>query len=82
MPPVQVDVIAPMPKGWGLVQACALVMVRADLDQAPPEHGLDELPPEWQADHRRFSALIFDLVHRYGDHISILVYDQRSLRGW
>lgn len=81
MPPVTVDVIAPIPEGWGLCQACELMMARADLDQAPPERGLDELPPEWQADFRRLSALIFDLAHRYGDRILIRVYDPRSLQG-
>ncbi len=81
MPPIRVDVIAPVPEGWGLCQACELLMARADLDQAPPERGLDELPPEWQADFQRLSALIFDLAGRYRDRILIRVYDPRSLQG-
>ncbi len=81
MPPIRVDVIAPVPEGWGLCQACELLMARADLDQAPPARGLDELPPEWQADFQRLSALIFDLAGRYGDRIMIRVYDPRSLQG-
>lgn len=79
--PVSVDVIAPVPEGWGLCQACELVMADAHLDQAPPERGLDDLPPEWRADFERLSALIFDLARRYGDRILIRVYDPRSLQG-
>ena len=78
---VPVDVIAPAPEGWGLCQACELLMARAQLDQAPPERGLDELPPEWRADFQRLSALIFDLSRRYGDKLIIRVYDPRSLPG-
>lgn len=81
MPPIRVEVIAPVPEGWGLCQACELMMARADLDQAPPARGLDDLPPEWQADFRRLSDLIFDLAGRYGDRIEIRVYDPRSLQG-
>ncbi len=81
MPPIHVDVIAPVPEGWGLCQACELMLARADLDQAPPARGLDELPPDWQADFQRLSALIFDLADRYGDRVAIRVYDPRSLQG-
>lgn len=81
MPPIRVDVIAPVPEGWGLCQACELMLARADLDQAPPERGLDELPPEWQADFQRLSALIFGLADRYGGRLAIRVYDPRSLQG-
>ncbi len=81
MPPVQVDVIAPVPEGWGLCQTCELILASAQLDQAPPARGLDDLPPEWQADFQRLSALIFDLAGRYGERIIIRVYDPRSLQG-
>ncbi len=81
MQPVRVDVIAPVPEGWGLCQSCELLLAGADLDQAPPERGLDELPPEWQADFRRLSALIFDLADRYTGRVQIRVYDPRSPQG-
>ena len=81
MPPVQIDVIAPVPEGWGLCQTCELILASAQLDQAPPERGLDDLPPEWRADFQRLSNLIFDLAGRYGDRILIRVYDPRSLQG-
>ncbi|MCX6029899.1 MAG: hypothetical protein NT169_11445 [Chloroflexi bacterium] len=81
MKPVLIDVIAPVPEGWGLCQSCEMLLAQADLGQAPPERGLDELPPEWQADFRRLSALIFDLADRYRDCVLIRVYDPRSLGG-
>jgi hypothetical protein len=79
--PISIDVIAPVPESWGLCQTCELLLARAGLDQAPAVGGLDELPPEWQADFQRLSTLIFDLASRYGDRIMIRVYDPRSLQG-
>src|SRR5512142_1615913 len=70
-----------MPEGWGLCQACELVMARADLDQAPPSRGLEGLPPDWRADFERLSALIFDLTDRYAGSILIRIYDPRSVAG-
>ena len=81
MPPISVDVFYPVPEGWGLCQACEVLLARADLDQAPPQRGFDELPPEWQADFQRLSALIFDLAGCYGAQILIRVYDPRALQG-
>ncbi len=81
MLPVYIDVIAPVPEGWGLCQSCEMLLAQADLGQAPPERGLDELPPEWRADFHRLSALIFDLADRYRDRVLIRVYDPRSLQG-
>jgi hypothetical protein len=79
--PVSLDVIALIPEGWGLCQACELMMARADLDQAPPARTLDDLPPEWQADFQRLSTLVFDLAARYRGSVIIKVYDPRSFQG-
>ena len=56
-------------------------MARANLDKAPAERGLDEYPPEWQAEFHRLSDLILDLASRYGDRVLIRVWDPRSLQG-
>jgi hypothetical protein len=58
-----------------------MMLARANLDQAPPERGLDELPPEWRADFQRLSAFLFALADRYRDRVLIRVYDPRSLQG-
>ncbi len=81
MHPVPVEVIAPVPEGWGICLSCEMMMARANLTQAPAERGLDELPPDWQQDFRRLSALIFDLAARYGDSVLIRIWDPRSLQG-
>ena len=81
MPPIHVDVIAPIPEGWGLCHSCEVMLAEARLGETPPARGLDELPPEWQADFHHLSALIFDLAARYRDRLLIRVYDPRSLRG-
>lgn len=81
MAPVSLDVFYPVPEGWGLCQACEVMLARADLGQAPPQRGLEELPPEWQADFQRLSTLVFDLADRFRDQILIRVYDPRSFPG-
>jgi len=81
VPPVQIDVIAPLPEGWGICLSCEMLMARADLDKAPSERGLEEYPPEWQEDFHRLSDLVLDLAARYGDSILIRIWDPRSLQG-
>jgi len=58
-----------------------MLIAQADLDRPPAERGLDEYPPEWQADFARLAAVVADLAARYGGRILIRLYDPRSLRG-
>jgi hypothetical protein len=81
MPPVSVDVIAILPEGWGLCNSCELLMARANLDQAPPDRGLDEYPSDWQADFQRLTELIYNLSDRYGDRVLIRIFDPHSWQG-
>jgi hypothetical protein len=78
---VHVDVISPLPEGWGICLSCEMLMARANLDQAPHERGLEEYPPEWQAEFQRLSDVILDLATRYQDNILIQIWDPRSLQG-
>ena len=81
MPPVQVEVIAPLPEGWGICLSCEMLMARANLDKAPSERGLEEYPPEWQEDFHRLSDWVLDLAARYGNSVLIRIWDPRSLQG-
>ena len=81
MNPVQVDVIFPMPEGWGICLSCEMLMARARLDQAPYERGLDEYPPEWQEEFQRLSSIIMSLAEQYQNGILIRIWDPRSLQG-
>jgi hypothetical protein len=81
MNPVHIDVISPLPEGWGICLSCEMLMARANLDQAPYERGLDEYPPEWQAEFQRLSDVVMDLSDRYQDKILIHIWDPRSLQG-
>ncbi len=78
---VRVDVIFPVPEGWGICLSCEMMMARANIDQAPYERGLDEYPPEWQDEFRRLSATIMTLADRYQNSILIRIWDPRSLQG-
>jgi hypothetical protein len=81
MSPVQVEVITPLPEGWGICLSCEALIACAGMEQPPSERGMDEYPPEWQDEFRRFSDLIFELSARYGDTILIRIFDPRSLQG-
>ncbi len=81
MIPVQVEVITPLPEGWGICLTCEALIAQAKMDKAPHERDLDEYPPEWQADYQRFSDAILDLSLRYGDSVMIRIWDPRSLQG-
>ncbi len=48
---------------------------------APHERSLDELPPDWQADFKKLSAMIFDLADCYQNKVQIKVWDPRSFQG-
>ena len=81
MQPVPIEVIAPLPEGWGICLSCEMLMARANLDKAPAERGLAEYPPEWQEDFHRLSDLVLDLAARHGNSILIRIWDPRSLQG-
>jgi len=81
MSPVQVDVVSPIPEGWGICLSCEMLMARANLDKAPHERGLEEYPPEWMEDFERLSAFILDIAGRYGENVLIRLWDPRSLQG-
>jgi hypothetical protein len=81
VPPVLLEVVTPLPEGWGVCVTCELLLAQADPENPPHSRGLDEYPPEWQAEFQRFSDLIFDLAARYGSTLLIRIIDPRSLQG-
>ncbi len=81
MQPVEVEVISPLPEGWGLCLTCEAMLARAGLDETPYRRSLEEYPPEWQEDFRRLSAVVLDLAERYGQAIVIRIWDPRSWQG-
>ena len=60
---------------------CEMMLAQADLDQPGLARGLEEYPPDWQAEYQRLSELIFDLAKRYQERVKIRVWDPRSLQG-
>jgi hypothetical protein len=81
MQPIEVEVISPLPEGWGICLSCEVLMARANLDKAPYERGMDEYPPEWMEDFQQLSNLILDLAARFGGSVLIRIFDPRSLQG-
>lgn len=77
----ELDVISPLPEGWGICLSCEMLMARAHVDKAPHERGLEEYPPEWQEEFQRLSNVVFTLANRYNESILIRIWDPRSLQG-
>jgi hypothetical protein len=81
MRPVQVDVITPLPEGWGLCVTCESFMDQAGLGQVPFERSLESFPPDWQEEFIRLSDFVQKVSQEYGDQILIRLYDPRSMQG-
>ncbi len=81
MKTVTLDVISPIPEGWGICLSCEMLMARANLDEAPYARGRDEYPAEWLEDFYRLSNVVMELADRYGDSIRIQIWDPRSVQG-
>jgi hypothetical protein len=79
--PVQVDVFAPLPESWGMCSSCEMLLGQTGMGQDQASAAQDAYPPDWQDDFRRLSDLVFDLAQRFGEDISISLYDPRSLPG-
>ena len=79
--PVQVDIFSPLPESWGLCQSCETLLSRARLEDKAELDRMDNFPPEWREDFQRLSDLVLDLSRRYGESVSIRLYDPRSLPG-
>ena len=60
---------------------CEMMMAQADLDQPGVGRGLEEYPPEWQADYQKLSELIFALAVRHQEQVRIRIWDPRSFQG-
>lgn len=74
-------VITPLPEGWGICLTCEALISQVGLEQPPQERGLEEYPPEWREDFRRFSETMLALSERFGSSVQFLIWDPRSLQG-
>jgi len=81
MTPIRVEVITPLPEGWGLCVTCEAFMAQADLERRPHDRSLDSFPPDWQKDFIQLSDLVELIARKYGDQVIIRLYDPRSIQG-
>jgi hypothetical protein len=81
MPPIQVDVIAPLPEGWGLCVTCEAFLAQASLDKPPQDRSLEAFPPEWMEDFSKLSEVVLELSQKYGSAILIRLFDPQSVQG-
>lgn len=81
MQPIQVDVIAPLPEGWGLCVTCEAFLAQAGVDKVPQDRSLDAFPPDWMEDYSKLSDVVLELSQKFGGEIVIRLFDPRSLQG-
>jgi hypothetical protein len=81
MKPLQIDVYYPIPEGWGMCNACEVMLSQASLGQAPEERALEEYPPELVEEFKRLSITIYTLADHFQGQVQIKVWDPRSLQG-
>lgn len=81
MRPVQIDILAPLPEGWGLCLTCEAIISQAGITEAPPERALEGFPPDWQADFASLSGLVKQVAEKYGSRVLIRLFDPRSPQG-
>jgi hypothetical protein len=79
--PVQIDVLTPMPEGWGMCQTCELFISQAGMNDAPDQRINDSFPQEWQEEFKKTSHFILDMAEKFGSSIQMILYDPRSLQG-
>jgi hypothetical protein len=81
MQPIKVDVIAPLPEGWGLCVTCEAFLAQADLDKSPQDRSLEAFPPDWMEEFSKLSEVVLELSRKFGDEILIRLFDPRSVQG-
>jgi hypothetical protein len=81
MPPIQVDVVTPLPESWGLCVTCEAFLHQAGVDQPPDQRSLEAFPPDWQQDFLRLSDLVQSISEQFGERVRMRLYDPRSLQG-
>jgi hypothetical protein len=81
MKPVLIEVVMPLPESYGMCAACEALFTDALPDQRPLERGLEEYPPDWQADFRQLMDWVADLTAQHRGRVSIQLTDPRSPRG-
>ncbi len=77
MEPLKVEVIAPILESYGLCVSCQVLLREAGLGTESADY-----PPEWKEDFRRLVDWVLDLSRSYGDRVSIILIDPRSLQGF
>jgi hypothetical protein len=89
VPPIRVEVIAPLISGVKHCQRCTPIMDDAGLLERVNRDELSSVPKEmWQED-ARLSRLVRDLAQRYGSRLQITLIDPhtpmglwKSIRHW
>lgn len=89
MPPINLEVIAPLISGAKHCQHCQIFMEDAGISQRVQEEEWNSFPEEMWRDYTRLSQIVRDLSGRYGEQLRITLIDPyspmglwKSLRHW
>ncbi len=78
---VEVDVITPLPVGWGLCSTCSIVGSQAGYSMNSLSSVEEILPRDWHEEYIRVAEFIDRLAREYKSKIMIHVFDPYSLHG-
>lgn len=81
MPPITLEIIAPLISGAKHCQHCQLFMDDAGIDERVQAEELASFPEEMWQDYTRLSRMVQDLSARYGAGLRIVLIDPHSPMG-
>ncbi len=81
MPPVSLEVIAPLISGAKHCSHCQVFMEDAGIDQRVQQEELNSFPEEMWQDYARLSQMVRGLSERYGAGLRITLIDPHTPMG-
>jgi len=82
MPPISLQVIAPVMTNFYHCIHCEQIFNQAGMGQQVHQEEIDQYPEDVRQDFTRLADWLFEIAHQYGDQIRIQVIDPQSIEGF
>ncbi|KPK88338.1 MAG: hypothetical protein AMJ88_19195 [Anaerolineae bacterium SM23_ 63] len=79
MPPISLQVIAPVMTNFYHCIHCEQIFNQAGMGQQVHQEEIDQYPEDVRQDFTRLADWLFEIAHQYGDQIRIQVIDPQSI---
>jgi hypothetical protein len=81
MPPISLQVIAPVITNFYYCMHCEQIFSQTGIGQQVHQEEIDGYPEDIKGDVTRLTDWLFEIAHQYGDQIQIQVIDPQSIEG-